>query len=123
MHREFREVNIKHDRPDVAEARRRLIEVLDDARRAGVRVVKIVHGYGSSGTGGALRDAVRRSLLRRRKEGAVRFIVHGERWCVTEEAALRALEDHPWLRSDRDLNRYNEGVTLVFLPPTAPGKG
>ena len=115
MHREFREINIKHDRPDVEEARRRLIQALDDARRAGVRVVKIVHGYGSSGAGGALRDAVRRSLLRRRKEGVVRLIIHGERWGVAEEEARRALDEHPWLKADRDLNRYNEGVTLALL--------
>lgn len=123
MHREFREVNIKDDRPDIQEARRRLLQVLDDARRAGVRVVKIVHGYGSSGKGGVLRDAVRQSLLRRRKDGVVSFFVHGERWGVTEDETLRALEEHPWLKSDRDLNRYNEGVTLVFLPPAPPAKG
>ena len=59
-------VNLKGDRPTVEEARQRLREVIDAALVSGIEILKIVHGYGSSGTGGAIRDAVRASLRRRR---------------------------------------------------------
>ena len=108
-------IDIKSDRPTVDEARRRLAAALEDARRRGVGVLKVVHGYGSSGVGGALKDAIRKSLRLRRKEGKVVDIVHGENWSVFEERVARLLDAHPGLRRDVDLERGNEGITVVVL--------
>lgn len=108
-------INIEAGMPTVEEARRRLIDELRAARQAGVLAVKIIHGYGSTGKGGALRGALRSSLLRRRKEGLVTRIIFGEKWSVFEEDARYAIERCPELRSDRDLNRSNEGVTLALF--------
>jgi sugar phosphate isomerase/epimerase len=119
-------VNLKADRPTVEEARKRLMQVIDEARAAGVDLLKIVHGYGSGGSGGAIRDAVRASLRRRRKEGIVLHIVHGERWDPFGDAAREVLERHPEIRRDQDLGRSNEGVTIVVLAGAtgaAPGRG
>jgi len=37
--------------PTVEDARRRLLEELRQAKQVGVRALKIIHGYGSSGKG------------------------------------------------------------------------
>jgi hypothetical protein len=108
-------VNLKGDRPTVEVARQRLREVIDEARASGVEILKIVHGYGSSGTGGAIRDAVRASLRRRRKEGVVLDIVHGEKWDAFGAGARALLDRFPEFRRDPDLGRSNEGVTIVVL--------
>lgn len=106
---------IKEGRPTVDEARKRLAAELDKARAAGALVVKLVHGYGSSGVGGVLRDAIRASLRKRRKEGAIRGFVAGEKWDTFDPAARELLAACPALARDPDLNRYNEGITFVLL--------
>ena len=108
-------VNIKGDRPTVEDARRRLIDEIRAAKAGGVRVLKVVHGYGSSGRGGALRAALRKSLIRRRKEGLVLEIIYGEKWTIFDARAQTLIERFPALRGDPDLNNSNEGVTLIVL--------
>jgi len=108
-------LNIESGLPTVDEARRLLLVELRNANAAGVRAVKIIHGYGSSGKGGALRGALRTSLLRRKKEGLVTRVIFGEKWNIFEEDARYAIERCPELRHDRDLNRSNEGITIAVL--------
>jgi hypothetical protein len=101
--------------PTVEEARARLNGAIEKAKRSGVVVLKVIHGYGSSGVGGALKDAIRNSLRKRRKEGAIRAFVSGEKWSVFEEAARQMMDECPELARDPDLNGYNEGITFVLL--------
>lgn len=111
----IRVINIKSDMPTVDEARRELIAAIDQARADGVQVIKLVHGYGSTGVGGALRNALRKSLLKRRKEGAVKSIVHGEKWGVFDEGARALRNRYAFLHKDSDYNRQNSGITIVEL--------
>lgn len=108
-------LNIEAGLPTVDEARRLLIAELKQAKQSGFAAVKIIHGYGSTGKGGALRGALRTSLLRRKKEGLVTRVIFGEKWSVFEEDARYAIEHCPDLRNDRDLNRCNEGITIAVL--------
>ncbi len=108
-------VHIKEGFPTVAEARQRLAAALDKARSVGATTVKVVHGYGSTGVGGALREALRRSLAKRKKEGRIRAFVAGEKWDLFDPAAREILDACPDLARDPDLNRYNEGITIVLL--------
>ena len=110
-----RVINIKGDMPTVEEARRELIAAIHKARADGVRVIKLIHGYGSKGVGGALREALRKSLQKRRKEGVVHSIVFGEKWGVFDEGARALRNRHAFLRDDDDYNRQNSGITLIEL--------
>jgi hypothetical protein len=108
-------VNIEAGMPTVEEARQVLLAEVKQAKASGVKALKIIHGYGSSGKGGALRGALRSSLLRRKKEGLVTRVIFGEKWSVFEEDARYAIEHCPDLKSDRDLNRSNEGITIAIF--------
>ncbi len=88
---------------------------LHAAKHDGLRVVKVVHGYGSSGAGGALRPALRKSLQLRKKEGLIIKIIWGEKWSIFEPDARTVLEQYPELQSDPDLDRCNQGITIVLL--------
>ena len=109
------ELTIKEGMPTADEARRRLAVELDVARRQGVRILKLIHGYGSSGVGGKLRRALRRTLTERQAELRLGRVVPGEAWSIFDETARALLDDYPELRRDADLERGNAGVTLVEL--------
>lgn len=108
-------VMLKEGVPTVEEARARLFCELEKARQRGNAVLKLVHGYGSSGVGGRLRDAIRSSLRRRVKEGKVRAYVAADGWDVFDSAIRLAVEACPALEHDRDLLGRNPGVTIVVL--------
>ena len=115
MAEKVRVLTIKTGMPSVLEARARLIAEIAKAKSSGILVLKIIHGYGASGVGGTLKDGIRASLRKRRKEGKIRCFVAGEQWATAEEVARELLEACPELQRDTDLNRYNEGITFVLL--------
>lgn len=113
--KDIRVINIKQDMPTVDEARKRLIEEINRAKREGVKALKIIHGYGSTGAGGRLKDPLRKSLSLRKKEGKIRMFCAGEKWTVHEAVAREMIDAVPSLSRDPDLENYNEGVTLVVM--------
>ena len=111
----MRIVNLEQNHPTLEEARRRLLDQMEAARKDGERVLKIIHGYGSSGSGGVLCTGIRRSLRLRVREGKARLMVPGERFSSDVNDTRELLQRHPGLRGDRDLNRANPGITWVEL--------
>src|SRR5258708_24283060 len=112
-----RTINLESGLPSLDEARRQLIRQIEGARTEGVRVLKVIHGYGSSGAGGVLCAGIRRLLRLRVKEGKAVTVIPGERFSSDAIEAREFLARHPDLRRDRDLNRANPGITLVELAP------
>jgi hypothetical protein len=108
-------INLESGFPSVDEARRRLLQELRTARARRIRVLKIIHGWGSSGEGGKLGPAIRRSLRLRVKEGVARLVVPGERFSADALEGRELLQRHPGLRRDSDCNRANPGITIVEL--------
>lgn len=107
--------NVEADLPSLDEARRRVIEEIRRAKREGVRVLKVIHGYGSSGKGGKLCFGLRKSFALRKKEGVIRDFVPGEDFSVFNPTVLALIEAVPEVRGDPDLSATNEGVTLLWL--------
>ena len=110
-----RTFNIERDMPTLDEARRLVIAEIKDAKRDGVRVLKVIHGYGSSGKGGALCIGLRKSFGLRKKEGVIKDFIPGEEFSIFNEIALNLVEAVPELRGDPDLEATNEGITVLWL--------
>ena len=108
----YRTVNLKFDMPTVDEGRQRMHQELRRAQEDGLKAVKFIHGYGSGGTGGKLRHAVRRSLDGLCREGKIALVVYGEDLREQKSALIKRL---PLLKQDLDLKRVNPGVTLVLM--------
>lgn len=111
----MREVNLELGRPFVDQAIKRLTFELHQSRRMGFHAVKLIHGYGSSGTGGRIRTETRKYLTRLKTTGEILDFIPGERFSIFEESTRRAFARCDALRRDRDLERYNNGVTIVLL--------
>lgn len=108
-------VNLKSDMPSVQEALQRLEREIAAARQGKLALLKVVHGYGSSGVGGDIRIAVQRRLRELAEAGQIRACIFGESWSKSDEATWRLLQSESALKSDPDLGRRNLGITIVLL--------
>lgn len=97
------------------EALSRLDRELDLARREGVALLKIIHGYGSTGAGGDIRIAVQKRLCDLAEANQIRGCIFGENWAKSDERTWRLLGENRELKRDRDLGRGNRGITIVLL--------
>ena len=101
--------------PTMSMARARLGQYLRTARAGRIRVMKIIHGYGSSGKGGKIRTESRRYLTRLKEHGEIVNFLPGEKFSIFEDATRQAFARCDDLRRDADLDRYNNGVTFIVL--------
>ena len=111
----LKEVDIKSDRPTVDDAIRRTTYNIKNARAFGVSAIKLIHGYGSTGKGGAIRVEVRRYLERQKRGGFIKDYVPGEDFSIFSEATRKAFLVCGDLRRDSDIERHNNGITIVVL--------
>jgi len=107
--------NLEEGRPAIPQALARLTTELERARRNRVILLKIIHGYGSSGEGGAIRQAVQAELARLERESQIRTFIPGEDWRVSNEPTWAVLHKYRELKRDRDLGRGNRGISIVLL--------
>jgi len=108
-------VNLEDGMPTVEQARLRMNYELQSARREGCAAVKLIHGYGSSGTGGVLRIELQKELRRAATNGAIKAFVAGEDWRISDETTWALLKRFPEWKSDSDLGRGNQGISLVIF--------
>lgn len=109
----YTEINIKQDMPIVADAMRYLQNSIERLKRDKCDVVLIVHGYGSTGKGGAICAKARQWLKAQERNGKVKQVIFGEEFNIYNFNALalknKCRELDPLLRV------CNNGVTVVEL--------
>lgn len=110
-----RMVNLEKGRPLVRQALARMEAEIGTAAFQGFKVLTLIHGYGSSGTGGAIKTAVQHQLHFLCHQGRIREIVAGEEFENRSGRGRQLLRRFPFLAEHRDLNHANPGITLVIL--------
>lgn len=108
-------VNLEAGHPTVEMARTHLNMVIRSAKANGTRVLKLIHGYGSSGKGGSIRSDVQAQLRRKKQEGQIRDFVPGEDFSPFDPAARAIIAACPSLSRDVDYSRQNHGITMVLI--------
>lgn len=108
-------VNLESGMPTVPLALSLLTDALRMARNERCVAVKIIHGYGSSGEGGAIRTAMQAELMQRARAGEIRAFIAGEDWRISDERSWALLQSRPELKQDSDLGRGNKGISVVVL--------
>ena len=108
-------VILKEGMPSVEQARARLHSEIVIAQQSGVKFLKIVHGYGSSGIGGDLRIALQSTLRQMAAKKEIRDCIYGENWRASDERTWELLKRQPELKADSDLGKGNKGITIVVL--------
>jgi hypothetical protein len=108
-------VNLEEDHPTVNVCLLRLDKALTSARFEKTKLIKLIHGYGSTGQGGRLREEVWKTLDRYKRNNMIREFISGEDFRISNEATWALLKKWPELKQDRDLGRNNRGITLVVV--------
>jgi hypothetical protein len=101
--------------PEVLVALQRMDRELALARQTKLTLLKLVHGYGSTGAGGDIRIAVQKRLIEMVHNGQIRGCIFGENWSKSDEATWKLLQSNNDLKSDPDLGRGNRGITIVMI--------
>jgi hypothetical protein len=111
----IRIVNLEEGMPTANAALLRLEHALGAARRERLRFLKLIHGYGSTGVGGRLREEVWKELSRLERNGLIAGFVPGEEFRRSDAKTWELVKRHRELEQDRDFGRGNRGITLVVL--------
>lgn len=108
-------INIEIGKPTVEAALQKLDLELELAGRGKVIAVTIIHGYGASGRGGAIRVKCREYLFHLQEKKKIRTIIPGEEFSKKEGRTRTLLRRLPQLIDDENLNKKNKGITVVEL--------
>ena len=105
----LKEVNIENGF-SCDEALAYIKQVLQDNKKC---CLYIIHGYGSSGKGGVIRQKVRSFLNAQLKNGKIKAVVNGEDFNIFNLKALELKNKHKQL--EQLFRVCNHGVTVVEI--------
>lgn len=109
----LRAVDLGHPprHPDKVEAE--LNHLLSEIRGSKeFRALKIIHGYGSHGRGGATRETVRDWAYRFQRH--LRAVIYGEDYSIFDDDTQEMREECGQV-DDSDLGQANPGITILWI--------
>ena len=112
---DYKILNIKEDSPTVEQAMAILEINIAAYKLEGVKVVKVIHGYGSHGTGGNICNALRNNLFSMKKNKKIKDYLFGNDWDMSNKKCLDILTNLKDCYNDEDLGKSNPGITIIVL--------
>jgi hypothetical protein len=108
-------VNLEVGRPSLEVALNHCRQAVDEAIVNQVNVITLIHGYGSSGKGGVIKSECRKALAYLKSKRIINDYVAGEEFYTRSGRVRALLQRYSQLARDKNLNRGNQGITLVIL--------
>jgi hypothetical protein len=108
-------INLEQGLPTVQQALGRLEQELQTAGLEQIRVLTLIHGYGSTGKGGAIRLECRKTLEYLHSKGDVAEVIYGEDFHRRNRSVKHLLSRFPDLSRHPHLNHNNKGISLVVF--------
>jgi hypothetical protein len=106
-------IDVAHPPRRPAEVESALLDAWETVRNSpDLRLLKVIHGYGSGGRGGSTRECVRNWAYSRRTR--FRAVVYGEEYTLLD-AATMDIRREIGLYPDSDLTMPNPGVTIIWV--------
>lgn len=108
-------IDIKSDQQSVAEALAQFENAVETYKIGGYKVLKVIHGYGSHGIGGAIRV----EFLKKCKDLKNRKIIYDytccDKWIDKNPVKKIAINYCADLLADAELRYLNSGCSIVIL--------
>lgn len=111
----YRIINLEKGMPLVDDAVKRFSQEINAARLRGEKVIILIHGYGSSGKGGAIKKEIRRLLDFMLAQGKIKEIVAGENLQKKYGPGRNLFKRFAFLQADGRGYENNPGITVVIL--------
>ena len=108
-------LDLEDGMPLVEEAISRMNMGLQELRVSQEKLVKLIHGYGSTGTGGKIRTGVRGELAAMKRKKLIRDFIPGEDFGPLDAASRKLAESSTTIPRDPDWGQMNPGITIVVL--------
>ncbi len=108
-------VNLEQGRPTVDTALLRLQREIETAKMEKVRLLTVIHGYGSTGKGGAIRRECRKTLEYLCQKGVIVSFIPGEEFHRRHGRTKQLVSRFPVLATHSHLGKQNKGITVVVL--------
>ena len=106
-------INLKENNATVDYALAVLEIEIESAKKSGEIALKLLHGYGSHGRGGAILVAIRKQLGIWKKSGYIKDFFGGDCWNLFDKKAMNILELDKTIFNDEDINKSNPGITII----------
>lgn len=111
----IRIINIKEDNPNSDYAMYLLDEEIKYSQAVGNRVIIVIHGYGSHGVGGVIKQKLKNYLPELKKKKVIEDFVLGENWGDLNETKQKICKISPEAILNENLSSINSGVSVVLL--------
>ncbi len=106
-------LNLETGKPGVEDALGKLDREIAAAKMKQIRLIRVIHGWGSSGSGGAIKMAVAAHLQGLLRQRTIRSFTPGDGYSDYTNAGRDLLSAYPSLRASLRTDRENPGITFV----------
>ena len=108
-------INLEEGMPIVNEALVHMHAGLQEMKCSHLKVVKLIHGYGSTGRGGKICIGVREELQKMKQKKQIRDFIPGEDFGPADQTSRELVDRNRRISRDPDYGRINHGITIVIL--------
>ena len=108
-------IDIKSEHQTVAEAIAQFLVEVDAYKKGGFKVMKIIHGYGSHGVGGAKKVAFLKKCQDLKNKKILEDFVCCDKWTDKNVVRKIAINYCPDLLADSELYHLNAGCSIIIL--------
>ena len=112
---EYRKISLKAHGESVEQALAICEIEIEKAKRENVKAIKFIHGYGSSGKGGAIAKELRIFLRKLQRQKIIKIIILGIDFRIENPVTQKLLACAEAMACDEDLGHSNPGVTVVVI--------
>ena len=108
-------IDIKSEQQTVKQAIAEFLVEIDACRIGGFKVMKVIHGYGSHGVGGAIKREFLRECQNLKNRGKIEDFVCCDNWTERNITRRIAINYSPDLLADRGLYLLNPGCSIIII--------
>ena len=108
-------IDVKSDMQTCLMAVAQLEIEIDACKLGGFNALKVIHGYGSHGVGGAIKKDIHTRLKQMKAQKKIKDYIPCEKWTPSNPQRQIAIKHCDELLADSDLRMLNSGVTIVLI--------